>query len=136
MRAAFPVGRGRSVRMLLVTAAAVALAVGCTSPGGGSGNSASCAYRVTYEDRTYQDVANVDFTIGETLGAVSSAPCDDTPGQNEGAESAAASTAYAVEGLDTDIAIAVGDTPGEAVFFAVDSGKKLPAEVRKLIDGS
>ncbi|MBT2401990.1 hypothetical protein J7E89_40385 [Streptomyces sp. ISL-100] len=123
--------------MLLVAVAAGASTIGCTSSSGGGGDdSASCAYRVTYEDRTYGDVANVDFKIGKKLGAVSSAPCDDTGGQSEGAEPATESTAYAVAGLDTDIAIAVGDTPGEAVLFAVDSAKGLPTEVEKLIDGS
>ncbi|MBT2488026.1 hypothetical protein J7E96_05655 [Streptomyces sp. ISL-96] len=135
MSAAFRVGRGGSVRMLLVAVAATASAVSCTSSSGGD-DSASCAHRVTYEDRTYGDVANVNFEIGEKVGTVSSAPCDDTGGQNEGEETATESSAYAIEGLDTDIAIAVGDTPGEAVFFAVDSGKGLPAEVEKLIDGS
>ncbi|MGW0548097.1 DUF6281 family protein [Streptomyces altiplanensis] len=120
---------------MLLVATAVASAVGCTSSSGGD-DSASCAYRVTYEDRTYGDVANADFRIGKKVGTVSSAPCDDTGSKNQGEEPATESTAYAVEGLDTDIAIAVGDTPSEAVLFAVDSGEDLPAEVKKLIDGS
>ncbi|MFD7292333.1 DUF6281 family protein [Streptomyces sp. NPDC059897] len=35
-----------------------------------------------------------------------------------------------------DVAIAVGETPEEAVFTAVRSGTKLPAEVKRLIDQS
>lgn len=135
MSAAFPFGRGASVRVLLLAVAVTASAVGCASPGGG-GDSASCAYRVTYEDRTYRDVANVEFEVGEKLGAASSAPCEDTGGQSEVEEPASESVAYAVEGIDADIAIAVGDSPGDATFFAVDTGKDLPPEVEKLIASS
>lgn len=140
MSAAYSVGRNRSVWILL-TAAAVASAVSCTSSSGGGGdednghNSASCVNRVTYEKRIYKDLANVTFKTGGRLGTVSSVPCDDTGNRDGSDEPVTKSTAYAVKGLDTDIAIAVGDTPDEAVFFTVDSGKKLPAEVKKLIKG-
>ncbi|MEW1690298.1 DUF6281 family protein [Streptomyces sp. NPDC091265] len=113
---------------MLVSAAA------CTadSSGGGSG-SASCAYRVTYRDRTYQDVANVDFTVGGKLGPATQPPCDDTGSQGGDEEAATTETAYEVDGLSPTVAIAVGDTPDEAQILVAYSGGELPPEVAELI---
>lgn len=107
---------------------------GCGSSGSEEGEgSASCAYEVVYEGRTYGDVANVRFEVGQKLGTATLPACDDT---NDGAEeSPTESTAYAVKGLDPEIALAVGETPGEAIFVAINPGKSLPPEVEKLIDG-
>ncbi|WAL99307.1 DUF6281 family protein [Streptomyces sp. Je 1-369] len=44
------------------------------------------------------------------------------------------STAYRVEGLAEDVAVAVGDTADEAELFAVRSGEGLPSEVKDLLD--
>ncbi|MGW7052166.1 DUF6281 family protein [Streptomyces sp. NPDC054887] len=132
----FTITRGRLVRTLVLAAAATTAAVGCTSSSGGGdahggGGSASCAYRVTYEGRTYGDVANIDFEVGKKIGTVSLPPCDDT-GSQEKAVEPTESVAYAVEGLDPAVAIAVGSAPEDAIFVAVDPGRKLPAEVEKL----
>ncbi|WP_416983006.1 DUF6281 family protein [Streptomyces sp. T028] len=35
-----------------------------------------------------------------------------------------------------EVAIAVGDSPGDAVFVAVRSGDELPPEVKELLKGS
>ncbi|MFF8007362.1 DUF6281 family protein [Streptomyces parvus] len=40
---------------------------GCTAGSGGEGE-ASCAFEVSYEGRTYKNVANVDFTVTDELG--------------------------------------------------------------------
>nr|WP_275409245.1 DUF6281 family protein [Streptomyces sp. SID12501] len=45
-------------------------------------------------------------------------------------------TAFEVDGVPTEVAIAVGDTPGDARLVAVYSNKELPPEVQKPIDGS
>lgn len=76
---------GRITHTLLV-AAMVMPAVACTSESSSDGGErvASCAYRVIYQDRTYRDVANVEFRAGEKLGPATVPPCDDTGGQNEG----------------------------------------------------
>ncbi|MFI9760823.1 DUF6281 family protein [Streptomyces sp. NPDC051963] len=126
-------GRAIPVRILMAVAA-VAAVTGCGSSGSDDGDeSASCDYRVVYEGHTYGDVANVRFEVGEKLGTVTLPACDDT---NEGPkESPTTSTAYAVRGLDPDIALAVGETPSEAIFVAVNPDNDLPTEVKKLIDG-
>ncbi|MGW8884501.1 DUF6281 family protein [Streptomyces sp. NPDC055749] len=127
---------GQCARVLLA-AAMVMSAAACTagSSGGGAG-SASCAHRFVYEDRSYQDVANVDFTVGRKLGTATEPPCYDTGSQDENTEPTTTQTAFAVDGIPPGVAIAVGDSPAEATLFAAYSGSKLPPEVRKLIRGS
>ncbi|MFE9858993.1 DUF6281 family protein [Streptomyces sp. NPDC005780] len=45
-------------------------------------------------------------------------------------------TAYDVDGISPKVAIAIGDVPKTATFFAVNSGSEPPPEVQKLIHGS
>ncbi|MFI7349865.1 DUF6281 family protein [Streptomyces sp. NPDC049936] len=121
----------RSVSALLTAVVAVS-AVACTSEKNSADDTGSCVYQVTYEGRTYQDVANVDFTVGVKLGAATKSACDDT-GRGGGEEPAPTETAYAVDGISPKDAIAVGNTPGNVQFVAVYSGNELPPEVKKLI---
>ncbi|MGW9495275.1 DUF6281 family protein [Streptomyces prasinus] len=127
----------RITRMLLV-AAMVMPAVACTSESssGGGEQSASCAYQVLYQDRTYRDVANVEFTAGEKLGPATIPPCDDTGGQDKDEQAEETTTAYRVDGISPQLAVAVGDTPDGTTFVAAYTGDGLPPEIRKLIDGS
>ncbi|WP_404197702.1 DUF6281 family protein [Streptomyces tauricus] len=118
------------------------LAVACTSEsssdGGGGEQAASCVYSVRFQDRTYRDVANVEFTLGEKLGSATIPPCEDTGGQDrdKDEEPGEATTAYAVDGISPHAAVAVGDSPDDTTFMAAYSGNELPPEIRKLIDGS
>ncbi|SDM97712.1 hypothetical protein SAMN04487981_103135 [Streptomyces sp. cf386] len=112
MTTAQRVGRRLIVPALLLTAA-----VGCTESGGAA--EASCAYVVTYEGRSYLDVANIDFTVGERLGTATIPECDDTPNDPGVTVPEGRITAYAVEGTDPAVAIAVGDTPAEATLMKV-----------------
>lgn len=118
---------GRITRTLLV-AAMVMPAVACTSESSSDGGerAASCAYRVIYQDRTYRDVANVEFRAGEKLGPATVPPCDDTGGQNEGEQAGETTTAYKVDGISPEVAVAVGDAPGDVIFVAAHLGDKLP----------
>ncbi|MEU0688364.1 DUF6281 family protein [Streptomyces uncialis] len=113
------------------------LVVACTSEssGDGDGRAESCAYRVLYQDRTYRDVANVEFTAGKMLGSATVPPCEDTGDQDKAGEPGKATTAYAVDGIHPDVAVAVGDSPGDATLVAAYSGDKLPPEIQKLVDG-
>ncbi|MFE6625186.1 DUF6281 family protein [Streptomyces sp. NPDC057740] len=127
---------GRFVGLPLA-AAIVVSAAACTAGSSSSDEgAASCIYQVEYQGRTYQDVANVEFTVGAKLGDATQPPCDDTGGQDETEESGTTETAYEVDGISPKVAIAVGDTPGDAQFVAVYSGTELPPEVKKLIAGS
>lgn len=128
MSVVFPVRRSVSVRTLLAAAVALASAAGCTVSGS---SAAVCAYMVTFEGRTYHDVANIDFTVGEELGTATQPPCYDTGRRTE--ERATESTAYRVEGLDSDVAIAVGD-PDDAHLMVVGANTSLPPEIEKLRD--
>ncbi|MEU9058557.1 DUF6281 family protein [Streptomyces sp. NPDC048430] len=120
---------------LLVAAAMVTSVAACTADSGGGG--ASCVAQYTYQGITYQDVGNVEFTLGKKLGVATEPPCEDTGGRGKSEEPAGLTeTAYEVDGISPKVAIAVGDTPETATFFAVSSDSELPPEVQKLIDGS
>ncbi|MET7847279.1 DUF6281 family protein [Streptomyces avermitilis] len=138
MKAVLPAGRTGTVGMLLA-AATFAVSVACTSSSDSDGGESAslCAFLVDYKNRTYSDVANVDFTVGDKLGPATLPPCDDTPNDDDDGRTTPSSiTAYAVEGLDPSIAIAVGDEPGDARLVVVYSGKEIPPEVKKLIQSS
>ncbi|MFG2951009.1 DUF6281 family protein [Streptomyces adustus] len=45
-------------------------------------------------------------------------------------------TVYEVDGISSEVAVAVGDTPEEARFVAAYSGTTLPPELEKLVGGS
>ncbi|MFJ8888807.1 DUF6281 family protein [Streptomyces sp. NPDC102402] len=121
---------------LLVAAAMTMPAVACTAGGGGGGGGDSCVNRYTYQDRSYQDVTQVDFTAGQKLGVATSPPCEDTGSKDKGEEPVTTGTAYEVDGISPEVAIAVGDTPETATLFAVYSGSEPPPEVLELTDGS
>ncbi|MEV0300028.1 DUF6281 family protein [Streptomyces prasinus] len=123
---------------MLLVAAMVMPTVACTSESssGGGERAASCAYRILYQDRTYRDVANVEFTAGEKLGPATIPPCDDTGGRDKDEQAEETMTAYRVDGISPQLAVAVGDTPDDTTFVAAYTGDRLPPEIRKLIDGS
>ncbi|MGW7266078.1 DUF6281 family protein [Streptomyces sp. NPDC054842] len=127
--------RGRGVRAA-VAAAVVASAVACTDVGGGGGEAASsCAFLVEYEGRTYQDVANIPFTVGDALGEAVVPACDDTPNDGDDGVPGSATTAYAVAELDPGIAVAVGDAPDDVRLVVVRRDGELPSKVRELVSG-
>ncbi|WUD74832.1 DUF6281 family protein [Streptomyces sp. NBC_00510] len=127
---------GRSAGLLVATAMVMSVAACTADSDSGGEESASCVNQYTYQDRSYRDVANVKFTLGKKLGAATKPPCEDTGGQDKGEEPVTTDTAYEVDGISPKVAIAIGDTPKTATFFAVYSGSELPPEVQKLIDGS
>ncbi|MGX1547376.1 DUF6281 family protein [Streptomyces adustus] len=124
---------GRAMTLAAVLVSAVACTAGSSSDGEESG---SCAYRILYQDRTYRDVANVEFTVGKKLGDATEPPCDDTGGQDTPEASGTTETVYEVDGISPEVAVAVGDTPDEAEFVAAYSGTTLPPELKKLVGGS
>ncbi|MFJ8863409.1 DUF6281 family protein [Streptomyces sp. NPDC102451] len=127
---------GRSTGVLLAATMVVTVA-GCTADNSSEegGAEASCAIEFTYQGRTYRDVANADITVTDKLGTATQPPCDDTGSQDEAAEGTT-ETAYGVEGIPPEVAIAVGSSPADAIFVVSYSGSTLPPEVQKLIDGS
>lgn len=113
------------------------LLAACTSSSSDEGEQAeSCAYQVHFQNRTYTDVANVKFTAGKELGSATIPPCRDTGDQGQAEEPEEKTTAYAVDGISPDLAVAVGDNRNDTTFVAAYSGDKLPPEIQKLIDGS
>ncbi|WAZ23341.1 DUF6281 family protein [Streptomyces cinnabarinus] len=124
------------MRPVLLMAGITALAlgaVGCAETSDEAGEAAaSCAYVIDYDNRRYSDVANIDYRRGEKLGTATQPPCDDTPGDGDDGEPTRRITAYAVQGLDPGIAIAVGDAPDDVIFVAVREGGDLPPEIDKL----
>ncbi|MEW2757760.1 DUF6281 family protein [Streptomyces sp. NPDC048399] len=120
---------------VLPAAAVLMMSAACTSSNGGE-TEASCVFLVHYQNHEYSDVANVDFTVGDKLGPATLPPCDDTPNDDDDAQTPSATTAYRVEGVDPGIAIAVGEEPNDARLVAVYSGNELPPEIKKLIKSS
>ncbi|WP_327743089.1 DUF6281 family protein [Streptomyces europaeiscabiei] len=141
-------------KILMVTAAFASLAVGCSSTTSDDTSAksqpeqaisktrsespaqlapAACAepLDVEFDGRVYRAVENVDFEIGGKAGRAVSVTCDDTDGKDDALVPQPESPAYKIPGVDPGIAIAVDD-----VFYVVNSGKKLPARVQKLIDGA
>jgi hypothetical protein len=109
------------------------LTAACSAQGGGGEAGGSCAIAATYEGRTYTQVANVDFTVGDALGTAEFPPCNDTPNDNHDTEGPEPATAYAVDGLDPRIAIAVRYAPEDQVMLlAVEAGGSLPPEIEDL----
>ncbi|MFF2998221.1 DUF6281 family protein [Streptomyces sp. NPDC057950] len=113
----------------------VALTTACSPQGGGGEAEGACAIEAMYGDRTYTQVANVDFTVGRALGLAEFPPCDDTPGHNDDAGAPEPTTAYAVDGLDPRIAIAMRYTSDEVMLLAVQPRGSLPPEVKALTRG-
>ncbi|GGZ22594.1 DUF6281 family protein [Streptomyces poonensis] len=132
MRAVLPVGRTAFARALVATAT-LTVSVACVPSLGGETESI-CAWMVEYKDRMYSDVGDVDVTRGKELGEATFPPCDDTPDDGDEGEAEEPTTAYAIEGLDPGIAIAVEDAPRDVIFVAVDADGELPPGVRDLID--
>ncbi|MEU6542749.1 DUF6281 family protein [Streptomyces sp. NPDC046859] len=107
------------------------LTAACSAQGGGGEAEGDCAIVATYGDRTYTEVANVDFRIGDALGTAEFPPCNDTPSVDDDTAGHEA-TAYAVDGLDPRIAIAMRYTPDEVMLLAIQAGGSLPPEVKNL----
>ncbi|MDT9699368.1 DUF6281 family protein [Streptomyces sp. P17] len=127
----------RSVVVLAGMTVVALGAVGCTASDGGGepesgGAAASCAYVIDYDGRSYTDVANIDYKRGEELGTATQPPCDDTPGDGDDGSPVQETTAYRIEGLDPDVAIAVGDAPDDLIFVATRPNGELPPEVERL----
>ncbi|MEU9555298.1 DUF6281 family protein [Streptomyces fumanus] len=132
MKAVVPVGRGTIARAL-VAVVTVLVSTACATSGDAE-SEASCAFRVEYDGRMYSDVTHVEFEAGRRLGPAVLPGCDDAPG--DGHASPDSTVAYAIEGVDPRVAIAVDDAP-EDVLFVVQSLKgDLPSEVKKLVKGS
>ncbi|WP_217209254.1 DUF6281 family protein [Streptomyces sp. AC550_RSS872] len=117
-------------RLLMTSLLLAAAAAGCAGPdgagpdgagpdGAGVTAEASCAYVVTYDGRTYLDVVNVDFTVGEKLGTATVQECDDTPDDAGDEVPERRVAAYEVEGADPAVTIAVGDTRASATLMKV-----------------
>ncbi|MDN0200574.1 DUF6281 family protein [Streptomyces sp. S.PNR 29] len=131
---ALPLRGGRCPAWVLL---ATALSAACTSvPDGGGDAAPSCAYVVEYDSRRYMGWAETDLPVGESLGGATRPACDDTPDDGDDGEGPTLTTAFAVRGVDPNIAIAVAEDPGEYRLAVVDHVKELPPELRKLIEQS
>ncbi|TXS68699.1 hypothetical protein EAO69_27715 [Streptomyces sp. me109] len=127
----------RSRRLPLYSGMIMAVAASttaCSAQGSGGEAEGSCVIAAMYGGRTYKQVANVGFTVGRALGPAEFPPCGDTPGHNDDA-GPEPTTAYAVDGLNPRIAIAVRYTSDEVMLLAVQPGGSLPPEVKALARG-
>jgi hypothetical protein len=137
MKAVLPVGRTGAVWTLLA-AVLVTMSVACSSSSdsGGGESASSCAYRVDYQNHTYAGAEVKDFALGGKLGAATLPPCDDTPSDDsDGPTATTSTTAYAIEGVDPSIAIALKQASHDVIFVNLDADKNLP-EIKKMIRNS
>ncbi|GCB51280.1 hypothetical protein SNL152K_8636 [Streptomyces sp. NL15-2K] len=112
------------------------MSVACTSSSDDGESASSCAYLVEYQDRTYAGAETRDFTIGDEFGTATLPPCDDTPSDDsDGQTTSTPTTAYAIEGVDPSMAIALEQASDDVIFVNVDSDKTLP-EIKQLIHSS
>jgi hypothetical protein len=112
----------------------LAFMTGCLSSSSAEGEgSGSCAYAVTFKGQSYLEAGPADFTAGPKVGTARLELCADTGGT---VSDSGAIAVYQVEGLDTDIAIAVGSAPGDLRLLAVKSDGELPDEVKDFIKRS
>ncbi|MEU1040582.1 DUF6281 family protein [Streptomyces sp. NPDC005907] len=123
-----PLHSGRAMAMIVA-----ALTTACSAQGGGGEAEGVCAIAAVYGGHTYTQVANVDFTVGKALGPAEFPACDDTPGHTDDAAGPGPTTAYAVDGLDPRIAIAMRYTSDKDLLLAVQPGGSLPPEVKALV---
>ncbi|WP_028801286.1 DUF6281 family protein [Streptomyces sp. 142MFCol3.1] len=130
----FPTARTAAV-WTLPAAVLAALCVACTSSSGDDGTegASSCAALVQYQDRTYTGTEVGNFRIGDALGAATLPPCDDTGDLDHATPTP--TTAYAIEGVDPAVAVALEHSPDGVVYVNTASGRRLP-EIKKMIKGS
>ncbi|WP_224058279.1 DUF6281 family protein [Streptomyces kanamyceticus] len=114
----------------------------------GGGAAASCAKGVTFKGSSYWDLGRMEFTVGDKLGTARSIPCDDVDGvdvgENHGRDrhksadpQSASYNVYRVKGIDTSIAIAIGQSPAESTLFSVHKENEgLPPEVQRLVNSA
>ncbi|MFC8224246.1 DUF6281 family protein [Streptomyces sp. NPDC057287] len=115
-----------------LTAVMLMSVTACSSGSDSDGGSASCAYRVAYEGRVYREVSKTDGTAGQKLGSATVPPCDENSGGDKVEQEVV--TVYAVNGVSSEIAVAVGDGSGGRRVVAAYSGMEVPSEIKKLID--
>ena len=117
------------------------LVPGCTSSSSNGGDgSASCARRIAIADRTFTDASGTDVTAGEKIASVTFLPCADTGGDDgtpDAEDHLEKTNAYEIKGLDSKLAVAVGDTAtATELFVHEEEDGKVPAEVQKFIDAA
>lgn len=85
----------------------------CSASEGDSGG--SCAFRVEFDGRMYEDVANISITMLESLGDGVSPSCSDHgegPGPAFPAGPSESVEVFRVEGLDPQLGLGVRTGPG------------------------
>jgi Family of unknown function (DUF6281) len=119
------------LRAAVLTAAVAVGGVGCAGSGEEGATDVDtpvsepkCAYRVTYEGRSYLDVRgrpglDREFTVGKDLGTGLLPGCPESGGA-DGTEKPEKVSVYEVKGIATTIAVAAGETRDEAVLVAVE----------------
>lgn len=113
---------GTRARIALTVLTMTPLAVGCAVLDTGGTSSALCVFAVDYDDRSYVDAGKVRHTLGAEVGTARDSVCEDQGGGEEDQVEAgdlADYTAYAIEGVDPEDAIAVRDSPGDELRVVI-----------------
>ncbi|MEV6342836.1 DUF6281 family protein [Actinoplanes sp. NPDC051851] len=128
---------------LILPVLAAGLVSGCSSEGEAE---SSCAAGYLFDGTFYREMdgsagEDPDFVVGDRAGEAQQNVCQDvfvngTP-QSDGGDGGEAERigAYRIEGVDTTVAIAVGESPEQAGVYAAFEGSEVPDAVAKLIDG-
>lgn len=122
--------------VLRVIAAALLLlgAVGCS--GNADDGDGGCALAFVRDGETYYPYDAVEpVQQGRSLGAVSSAPCDDGSVEADATGSGETRPAFAIPGVDPALAFVVPRESLSTVFApGQPDGRDLPAVVEELLD--
>jgi hypothetical protein len=120
-------GRAGCLASLVVV---LATSAGCTDGPAGQEGGAHCPIAFDYGGRTYYGFQTEEpVALGGALGEVSYSTCDDGSGALSGS-----ADAYAVEGIGSEVAIAVPAEGQRLIWLAESIRNSVPREVRRLLD--
>jgi hypothetical protein len=125
----------RSARCLAALVAVLVVVLttstGCSGGLAAPEGEADCPIAFDYGGRTYYGFRTAErVELGDALGEVSYSPCDDGYGPMSGS-----AEAYAVEGIDAEVAIAVPSEGKRFIYVADSVRNSVPREVRRLLNG-
>lgn len=124
--------RGRRVAVMTAMVVVFGVAGACTTSQSSDGESGSCAYRVMYDGHIYTDW-NGDSVAGDKqVGRARVLRCSDSNGEGDQTITATGErlSAYLIDGVDSQWAIAVGGSAGRALIVVAE-GVDTPASIMK-----
>lgn len=108
----------------------------CSASDGAGNSGSSCAFRVEFNGRMYEDVSGTSIRLLESLGHGLSPSCSDSgegPGPGSPAGPSESVEVFRVEGLDPDVGLGVRIGPGDSRLVVNPDSD--PAAVEQSLQG-